>query len=138
MGIEWIEDFGYGGDEFVTVTYKATKQVYLSSKIVKKYLSEEIKYARIGVDIDDKILYIKPITHNDSRAVRLSSNGHGNVKSKTIGSNYLIDRVIDLANQPKNTTIRYEVKWNKTLQALEVYLNKPLGEIKKGDNLIWQ
>ncbi|MFW6024829.1 MAG: hypothetical protein ACOCRX_00660 [Candidatus Woesearchaeota archaeon] len=132
MGLEWL-DFNIldrvKGQEFVSISTKSgSNKIYISAALIRRYLGKETKYARFGIDYDERLLYIKPMTPHDSKAIRLA-RASSLAESKYINHNNLVGKIKGIAQQPKNTNIRYKAEWDTTLQALRVHLAQPISNI---------
>lgn len=134
--IEWInlennsDGLPHGKYAFVTINpKKSSTRFYISSKALKlikeNYGTDDFKLIRIGININDRKIAIKPLVQYESGAITIYNNNRKDKTNNTrsFSSKKLMEKIKPMIPDDKT---RFKVEWNNELGALIVNLNKKL------------
>lgn len=110
--------------EFISISTKhSANRIYFNSNVVKNYFKKGVEFLKFGF-YDERYLVISQVKENSGKVFKMKSQDKDFYSAKIVTSTALVDKIVEISGQKKNTVRRYDVQWNDEFNVLYVDLKE--------------
>lgn len=121
-------------DPFITISRSEKNPRFYLNKNIMELINEktdyEVKYFKVGLNIKEKIMALKPLGKYQKNTVKLYKKKKQ--KSGSFSNAQLMDKIREIISFGENEkSKRYKIKWNDDKKIFIVLLKKPLSKLEE-------